>query len=165
MTTTQIDRILSQNKTTRPLYRGVFPYDLLPRFILTHSQKPALIVVNHGSSQTSGTHWTLLYFPKSLLLPAYYFDSLGNSSPIWDLDNFILRNSQVTGYTFNRTKLQDDQSSSCGHFVIVAAWLLARGVPSNRVHDYFTSPHNDCFLRKMIKQISRSYLVPRLWLS
>lgn len=151
LTTTEIHNILSKNEVTKPLYRGTFPHDLLPRYGLTTQQKPAIIVVNHGSSLTPGTHWSLVYFPKSSLLPAYYFDSFGkNVYPLWNLEAFIKRNSKTTGYTFNARKLQNERSSSCGQFVVVTAWLLARGVSPDRVQGYFTSPHNECFLRQII---------------
>lgn len=159
LTTTQIHRILSRNGATKDLYRGVFPFDLLPRYSLLQRQKPAIVIVNHGSSLTPGTHWTLVYFPKSPLSPAFYFDSFGQSAPLWGLDSFIQRNSRLTGYTFNRSKLQDERSSSCGHFVIVVAWLLARGVSPTNIRDYFARYDRDCFLRHMIKKIVLSYLM------
>lgn len=159
LTTTQIHRILSRNSATKDLYRGIFPFDLLPRYSLTQRQKPAIVVVNHGSSLTPGTHWTLIYFPKSPITPAFYFDSFGRSAPLWDLDAFIHRNSRVMGYTFNRSRVQDERSSSCGHFVIVTAWLLARGVNPTNIKDHFARIDRDCFLRNMIKMIASSYLM------
>ena len=169
MTTTEIHQILTQNRTTRSLYRGIYPCDLLPRYALSQSQKPALIVVNHAPSTTKGTHWSLLFFPKSVQSPAYYFDSFGRPiahPSLADIKSFINHNSTKSGFSYNKIKLQDDRSSSCGQFAIAVAWLLARGVSPHNIDNYFVKKSlklNDCTLRKMIKEITKSYLM--LWLS
>ena len=153
LTTNQIHRILSRNESTKKLFQGVYPYDILPRYSLSSSQRPALIVVNLGSSHTDGTHWTMIYFPKSKTMPAYYFDSLGNGVHQKEIESFIKRNSKV-GYAFNDLRLQHLSSSSCSHFIIAVSWLISRGVPPENIHHFFfkeSTLANDTILREMLK--------------
>lgn len=156
LSTVQLQRILSSNIFTKPLFKGVYPADLLPQYALHWRQKPAIIIVNHGSSQTEGTHWSLIFFPKSNTSSAYYFDSFGvNLENNSDFKTFMNRNSKQ-GYEFNNVRLQDSASSACGYFVLVVAYLLARGVPSEKISSYFwtTSPHkNDMILKSMLAQM------------
>ena len=165
MSTKQIDSILRRNAATKTLYQGIYPCDMLPRYALSANQRPSLIVVNEGSSLTAGTHWVLLFFPKSLTEPAYFFDSFGRTSHLADINNFIMRNSKWAGFHYNRSKLQDDESLSCGQFVVATAWLLARGIAPQNIGLFFSKPDNDCILRGMIKKIANSYLMRGLLLS
>lgn len=167
MTTTQIHKLLSRNESTRSLYQGTFPVDLLPRFSLSWHQKPALIVVNHGESTTSGTHWSLIFFPKSAVDRPFYFDSFGNNiikphhPALQQLEDYMHR-SNKRGYIFNRIKYQDDKSLSCGKFVLAVAWLLARGVQPEHIRYYFAKRalnSNESLLNNIIKKMYNSYFV------
>lgn len=158
LSTLNLHEALLKNESTAAMYKGTFPADLLPGYALHDAAKPALIVVNHGSSNTPGTHWSLLFFPRpSHRLPVFYFDSFGRSlEQHADLKNFVNRNSKL-GYEYNKIQLQDWTSSSCGHFVLAVAWLLSRGVLPDSLSSYFKTQHaihaNDRILKKMIKRI------------
>lgn len=153
LTTKQIFNLLSNNKITSKLFKGVYSMDRLPAYGLSHSQKPAIIILNHGSSQTDGNHWTLLYFPKSKMEKAYFFDSFGSDITIPEVKLFVQRNS-IIGHSFNALRLQDLKSTSCGYFVVIIAYLLSAGIDPMNLTSFFSLNHlqeNDAILLKLIK--------------
>lgn len=155
LSTTYINNLLRSNNDTRRVYRGIFPSDMLPVFSLFPNQKPAIIIVNRGTSQTSGSHWVLLYLPQDSRLPAYYFDSLGNDIEDESIKSFINRNNK-RGYHFNWKRIQDLKSTNCGLFVLVAAWLLARQMSPVHVSNLFSAGNlkeNDKRVRKLVKDM------------
>lgn len=160
VTTTQLDKSLRQNKDTRRLYRGTFPCDLLPSFSLFPNQKPAIIVVNKGSSQTKGTHWVLLFLPRDSRQAAYYFDSLGNDIDSPSIRAFLCRNS-TRGYTFNWKRIQDSKSTNCGRYVMAAAWLLSRNMSPDNVTSFFKTTGNLTENDKRVRMLLRNMYSPK----
>lgn len=171
ISTETIHKLLSSNKFTSRTYAGTFSADLLPAYALTERQKPAIVIVNHGTSQSTGIHWTLIYFPGiKERKPAYYFDSFGldipNGLDSGDMSfekssnrresvikHFINRNSKF-GYEYNRIQLQDPLSQGCGYFVLVVAYLLSIGLDRQKALQIFsTKPtKNDALLLAFIKK-------------
>lgn len=153
LSTQELDNALRQNKWTARLYRGTFPVDLLPRFRPTQE---SLVVVNLGNSYTAGTHWILLFYPLKTSINhgiCYIFDSFGrNAECSKDLSSFLLKTNTIK-YKFNRKQLQDNNSASCGYFVLTVALLLARGVTPEHLHNYFSSDKslNDARVASAVK--------------
>lgn len=139
-TTLRIHKLLSENNYTRNVYKGVYPIDRLPQFGLVHSQKPAIIIVNLSKASASGSHWILVYFPQSG--PAYIFDSFGRDIKEPELETFIARNSKH-GQVRNKQRLQNERSITCGKFVVIVAYLLARGVFPEQITLFFTRNTNE----------------------
>ena len=146
LTTSQLDKCLSNNSITSTLYKGTFPADLLPKYSLFECDKPALVVVNKDSSYGSGSHWILVYLPRDRRQPTFLFDPLGDDLTHTLLDTrikaFLERNSHLRRYAFNAHVVQHRQSTKCGAYVLAAAWLLARGVSPDSLHLYFKSSGN-----------------------
>lgn len=150
LTTEDISQALQRNESTRPLYKGVFPADLLPRYT---PQPESLIVVNTGTSDTTGRHWVLVYFPRKSCLnrgTSFYFDSLGSSAESEDLiASFI--GKKTARYRYQSMPVQHQQSHGCGYFVLTIAWLLSRGVEPHNLSHYFTKDleANDALVAKI----------------
>lgn len=153
LTTHEIDSALRRNVLTRKLYSGTFPVDLLPRFKPTKT--PALVIVNLGGSDTSGTHWVLLFFPKKSAETrgtTFLFDSLGNSAESEVLLNLFLIKNQ--SYKYNKVQYQHNDSQSCGYFALAAASMLSRGTDPETLSYYFSKRNllaNDAFVRKIVR--------------
>lgn len=109
MNTLEIVRDLSQNKSTRKYFKGVFPADCLPKGKL---KKPAFVVANTDNSTESGTHWVAFYFPK--VGAGEYFDSFGNGPINTHFIKFLQKNSN--SYIKNSNQLQGNFSTYCGQF-------------------------------------------------
>lgn len=58
MNTQQLHRILTQDKTTRGTFDGVFAEDRLPSCI----RRPSSYVVNFDKANQPGSHWIAIYF-------------------------------------------------------------------------------------------------------
>jgi len=150
LTTTQLDRAFRHNIWTRRMYSGTFPVDLLPRFRPTKT--PCFIIVNLDPSNKPGSHWVLIFFPIKTSVSrgcTFLFDSLGASAETQD----VLAPFFKSSYRFNRLKLQDNQSKSCGYFVLAAGLLLSRGVAPDRLTSYFSRADtglNDEILRQLV---------------
>lgn len=154
LSTTDIDSLLRSSHVTGPNYRGTFPCDMLPRLALFPHHKPALIVVNKGPSSSEGSHWILVYFPRDSRLPSYLFDSLGldlsHTRDDQRIRAFILRNNK-RGYVANFRRIQAPESTSCGLYVLAAAWLLSRHVPPDSLHHHMAV--TDDRLRLLIRRM------------
>lgn len=145
LTTQQLDRAFRSNEWTSRIYRGVYPVDLLPRY---RPARPCFIVVNLDDSNKRGRHWTLVFFP--LQGPCFLFDSFGQSAESENLLSAFLGNK----YRFNRTKLQHEDSKSCGYFVLAVGLLLARGVQPENLSNFFSrkTSENDRVLQQMVRK-------------
>lgn len=153
LSTFELDKALRSNIDTGKLYAGTFPVDLLPRF---RPRPHSLIVVNKGTSQTSGTHWILIYIPCASSENRgswFLFDSLGKGA---EGDKYLLSyfdRCNPVRVKFNKLQLQHMDSNSCGYFVLSVAWLIARGVSPSSLHHFFSASDlasNDVFVKKVV---------------
>lgn len=154
LTTFELDKALSDNVHTQRLYAGTFPVDLLPRF---KPQPNSLIVVNKGTSHTSGTHWILVYVPfftSGSKGSWYFFDSLGNGFEDDDYLWTYFKRSNAAKIKYNRVKLQHEDSKACGYFVLAIAWLIARGARPEKLTDYF-SKRDLAFNDRLVGRIAK----------
>lgn len=153
LTTQQLHQALKNNSQTLRLYHGIFPVDLLPRYRPTFS--PCFIIVNLDQSDRPGSHWVLVFFPQKTSESkgrVFLFDSFGMDAEQQDMLSAFLGKD----YSYNRIKLQHQQSQSCGFFVLYVALLLSRGVAPSSVVDYFSRTNlstNDGILKRAVRKM------------
>lgn len=94
-----------------PHFHGVFMRDTLPKKRARPAAKECWIL-NHGSSQTDGTHWTALAKNYNT---AFYFDSFGKLPP--PLEVIIYLGDDVNLY-YNVKRYQKYGTSICGHLCL-----------------------------------------------
>lgn len=87
MNTQQLHRILTQDKTTRGTFDGVFAEDRLPSCI----RRPSSYVVNFDKANQPGSHWVAIYFDGCG--NCEYFDSYGIEPKKNNIRDFIKRNT------------------------------------------------------------------------
>lgn len=107
--------ILEIAKTLKiPHFHGVFMRDTLMK--KGGPKVRECWIINHGSSQTDGTHWTAL---AKNCNKAYYFDSFGKLPPPFEIINY-LNNGGGEGVHlyYNTKKYQSYGSTICGHLCL-----------------------------------------------
>lgn len=94
-----------------PHFYGVFMRDTLLK-----KSKPAAQecwILNHGSSQSDGTHWTALAKNRDV---AFYFDSFGKLPPPLEVIDYL------SGYNiqlyYNVQRYQNYGATICGHLCL-----------------------------------------------
>lgn len=93
-----------------PDFGGVFPINLLP----IHFEKPKFFIINLDPHYQTGSHWVALKFDINGY--AYYYDSFGRP-PYGNILTFIERHAKY-GYSFNKKKIQGNDSIACGLFCL-----------------------------------------------
>lgn len=93
-----------------PNFYGVFMRDTLPTKN-PHTKKECWIL-NHGSSQTNGTHWTALARNYNI---AYYFDSFGKLPPPFEVIDYL---SDDVHIYYNVNRYQNYGTNICGHLCL-----------------------------------------------
>lgn len=114
MNNLQISTILSNNRITKPSFKGVFSSNNIPIF----SHYPHCFVANTDRMGYKGTHWIACYCPSRLSIE--YFDPLGER-PNTDLQKYL---SRFPFKLYNTYQIQSPFSSTCGHYCIY--FLLMR---------------------------------------
>lgn len=84
--------------------------DQLPRKIRNNESG----VINLDNYSGPGTHWTA-YRKKGLNI--HYFDSFGNLSPPFEVQNYF-ESSGTCNVFYNYTRYQSYNSVNCGHLCI-----------------------------------------------
>lgn len=93
-----------------PHFHGVFMRDTLtkkPR----HAVRECWIL-NHGSSQSDGTHWSALAKNNGI---AYYFDSFGKLPPPLEVIDYLDDTIQLY---YNTKRYQNFGTTICGHLCL-----------------------------------------------
>lgn len=113
------DIINLARKLKIPHFHGVFMRDTL---LLTKKKKNRKVtkrecwILNHGSSQTNGSHWTALAKNWNT---AFYFDSFGKLPPPLEVIKYLENNSDGAVHLFyNAKKYQNYGTSICGHLCL-----------------------------------------------
>lgn len=106
-----LEKLLSKDPKTRPLFKGVFSRDNLPL-----TRVPGLYIVNEDPSYETGSHWVALH-----ITPAgeknIYFDSYGRKPVLREFRKFLGKR-----YVHNQKRLQHMLSTSCGQWCIYFVW-------------------------------------------
>lgn len=94
-----------------PYFDGVFMRDMLLKKKKTRATRECWIL-NHGSSNTDGTHWTAL---ARINNTAFYFDSFGKLPPPLEVINYL---GAKTRLYYNSKKYQNYGTAICGHLCL-----------------------------------------------
>lgn len=94
-----------------PNFVGVFMRDTLSRKRATPRKRECWIL-NHGSSQTEGSHWTALAKKNDI---AFYFDSFGKLPPPLEVIDYLGANTQLY---YNVKRYQHYGTAICGHLCL-----------------------------------------------
>lgn len=100
-----------------PHFRGVFMRDTLTRGKNQRlKSKQECWILNHGSSRTSGTHWTALARNGNI---AFYFDSFGKLPPPFEVIEYLsgYKDGEIQLY-YNVKQYQHYGSNICGHLCL-----------------------------------------------
>lgn len=92
-----------------PHFNGVFMRDKLLR---KKKRKRECWILNHGSSNTDGTHWTAL---AKINNTAFYFDSFGKLPPPFEVIEYL--GSDIHLF-YNSKKYQKYGTVICGHLCL-----------------------------------------------
>lgn len=92
-----------------PHFNGVFMRDTLPKKVLSRRE---CWILNHGSSNTDGTHWTALAKIENV---ACYFDSFGKLPPPFEVIKYLGKNVRLY---YNAKKYQNFGTVICGHLCL-----------------------------------------------
>lgn len=93
-----------------PHFHGVFMRDTLSKKTGPAAQE--CWILNHGSSQSRGTHWSAL--AKNLDI-AFYFDSFGKLAPPLEILSYL--GDDINLY-YNVKKYQNYGTTICGHLCL-----------------------------------------------
>lgn len=95
-----------------PYFNGVFMRDtLMKNKKKTKPKSKECWILNHGSSQTDGTHWTALAKNYDI---AFYFDSFGKLPPPLKVIEYL----NGTRLFYNSKKYQKYGTNICGHLCL-----------------------------------------------
>jgi hypothetical protein len=139
----QIYRKIQSDEYAKDSFLGVFPRDMIPRFI----KYPSSFVVNTDPSQAPGQHWLGFYYDVNGI--ATFFDSFGLSPEFYGFSEYLDKTSVNWGY--NKQQLQDNLTSTCGYYAVYFILLKSRGLNLNNVLDFFNT---DNFLFNDVKIVN-----------
>lgn len=114
MNTDQIQCCIECDPLLRENVIGVFASDRLPN---QEFQRPYGLIVNTDTHSKPGRHWCSIYSDKRGHIE--FFDSYGKSPKDNSVTISQWINNKAKTITFNRNKLQSDQSSLCGQYCIL----------------------------------------------
>lgn len=96
-----------------PHFHGVFMRDALSKKVKPKARE--CWIINHGSSQTDGTHWTALAKNANT---AFYFDSFGKLPPPFEVIDYLSNSDDTVSLYYNAKKYQSYGSTICGHLCL-----------------------------------------------
>lgn len=122
MYASQLQRILTKDPVVRRQFGGVLAADQLPTRI---RNRPKVFIINTDKSTDPGSHWVAFYFPERG--PVEFFDSCGRCPDHYQksFKKVLLKNGRY--YKYNRVKIQDETSVTCGHFCLFYAYHRCYG--------------------------------------
>ena len=113
----EMKRLLQNDSVIIQHYGDVCASDQLP---MTIRYRPRIYIVNTDSSLKPGQYWIAFYFPRNG--PAVFWDSFGYSPEHYDqrFKRVLLKNERR--FIFNRIKVQDIGTMTCGQFCLFYAY-------------------------------------------
>jgi hypothetical protein len=147
MNALQIHKLLTFDSHTKPVFKGVYPKNRLPRRLhLQPTDPPSAYVVNFDDSHLPGSHWVALFIdPKH---GGEYFDSYGNP-PIEECQRLL---DLYPPGVYNLTCLQE-KTLVCGQYCVLYLLLRSRGYSMHDIVERLNVPWND----GLVHQLVRSY--------
>ena len=145
MDTITIKRLLKTYKC----FKGVFPCDRLPY----DSVSPLNIIVNTDPSYKPGQHWVCVSINQKGR--GYYFDSFGLPPIVPEIRNFLDQKT-TKGWTYNKRKIQNITSSTCGNYCILFILFKCNKISLKDFIGQFgrSSKKNDDKMRKIFRNFS-----------
>jgi hypothetical protein len=144
MNSLQIEKILSNYKPLKGIFKGVFASDT----ISLGMKFPFCFIANTMREGTSGQHWIACYSESRNTID--YFDSLADGAPI-ELQHFLDKFPQVNTNTIS---LQSLFSEACGQYCIYFLVKRRRHSFSNVLKTLYSLPIN--VREKMVKKFLHS---------
>ena len=134
MNTLQILKVLEQDRYVKPLLRGVYAIDTLPKCT------NGAYVVNTAPSNHPGKHWVAVFVCNS---GVDYFDSYGGEP-----SSRLKRWCKNRSWSYNPVPLQSPLTSVCGQYCIYYLLHRARSITLDEMLlDFCTDvDHNDQFV-------------------
>ena len=149
MNSSELLRVLSQNRHTKGIHYAVTSSDRLPP---TPLQRPATLIVNADSSNKPGSHWLVFYFPRKG--PAEFFDSMGHSPQFYHqrFKNYLIVNGPV--FLHNTKRIPDFNSDFCGEYCLQFIIGRSRGMTFCDFLHWFGQnyAYNDYKLQQYVKR-------------
>ena len=138
---------LQHDPKSREVSGGVHACDKLPK---RRPRNQRLFIANTDDHTKPGTHWVAFYFTPGGR--GIYYDSYGLPPFNGDLLRFVDKNASA--WTYNKKKLQDDNSKSCGHHCIFFAYHMVRGWSLAKFQSLFHSNNkiNDAMVVDFVKR-------------
>ena len=109
MNTLEIDNLLKNHPHSRPVFKGVYARNRLPRLL----NVPSALVGNTDPDHRMWQHWVAIYIDANS--PGEYYDPTGRPPHESGYVNFM--NKHCLHWTYNTFRVQEDESIVCGlHF-------------------------------------------------
>jgi len=106
MYTNQLVSIVKSDKELKPIFKGVYARDMLPKL-----EWPSCIILNTDNKSGHGQHWLAIYVDKTGF--GNFFDSFGSHPNQFNLTEYITRNCSYWNYS--SLQIQGN-SSLCGEY-------------------------------------------------
>lgn len=146
MNSIQLQKILSDNESTKSTFIGIFARDELPMI----TKYPTCFILNTAKRSHNGEHWLAFYFDSKK--NCNFFDSYGNHPSFFNLTNYIIKYSNNLFY--NKKCIQSWVSENCGFYCILFLILRATGYEIDKISDLFYDDpsKNDQMIEKFKKK-------------
>ena len=135
LTTRQLDYLARQDPYLKPIFRGVFASDQLPKE--KDNQTRSAYIVNVDTHDEPGSHWISIFVEENR---CQVFDSYGLPLPWYKPSPFVkwvfTRCKDVSS---NKGQLQATDSNTCGHYALFYLFTRARG----KTLEAFLSPYEN----------------------
>ena len=126
MDTALLYRAMYEDKNIRRQLGGVLAADIFCDQI----KRPGFYIVNSDELRSPGKHWIAFYVNKDC---TEYFDSFGNPPEFYQTYFRAFLNTQVQGYKYSMTRLQQSGTLTCGHFCLFYCFYRSRGKNMNEI--------------------------------
>jgi hypothetical protein len=110
MNTLEIDTLLKKHPHSRPVFKGVYVRNRLPRLL----NVPSVIVGNTDPDHRMGQHWVAIYIDANSR--GEYYDPTGRPPHECAYVNFM--NKHCLHWTYNTIRVQEEGSTVCEHHCI-----------------------------------------------
>ena len=150
MNAQQIERMLSENDSTRRYFIGVFAADQLPTVKI--DQEVWLLVFNCCPINMPGEHWVALF--GNARREIEMFDSFGFSPNAYDGVHQFIRVQQPVLITHNTHQLQSFDSDAFGPHCLYYAHYRAHGLTMDAIVENIVEEMNrDDFIKFIVGNV------------
>ena len=146
LTTFTLWEYIMQDNIMKNLCGGVYAEDLLP----PHNNDKKIFIINSDNSKMPGKHWIAIYLNDKYSI---FFCSFGKSPLSYSKNIQLFLKKQGKPVLYNKRRLQDNDSNTCGYYVLLFSILMSRNIPLNIFNDLFhqNTKNNDITVKRMIK--------------